>query len=265
VKVWIFGGKAGSIGGALAARYVAEGGHDVLALGRTPCGIAGVRDETFDLDRPGEDIAEHVRRILIAEGEGFDGEDRDLALLGGYRASWRRFWMASKRGAPDLAILSSGIGAYLGGWQWHDERWNDSRGASHAGVSTIIRVNLTSRMWVANELIRSMRRRRDGKIVLIGSRVATRGSHALEVYAASHAGMRGYVLSASRHPGKRGVTVGLVEPGWTATPMTRDLAPHIRDAIDQHLGKMLSADEAAMQIAASIETLKPGEIVEVGN
>jgi NAD(P)-dependent dehydrogenase (short-subunit alcohol dehydrogenase family) len=249
----------------LAARLVADG-HDVLVLGRTPSQIRGTRYEWFDVDRPGEQIQQHLRYLLVAEGEGFEGEARELTLSGKYAGalSWRRFWFATRRGAPDVAVLSAGMGAYMRQDQWHDDSWVDSKGKRHAGINTVMRTNVLSKMWIANELIRGMRRRRSGKIVLIGSRVAARGDHALEAYAASQAALRGYVLSASRHPAKRGVIVGLIEPGWANTGMTADLAEWKRRAIERAYGEMMSADDCAAWIDTHIEIIQPGEIAEIG-
>lgn len=264
MRVWIVGGSKG-IGLALAALYSARG-DDVLSLARTPCPLAGVRSETLDLDAPGEELGRRTERLLLAEG--LDPDDRELRddVLSGRMQfpSFRGRWVLTRRGAPDLAIISGGIGAYIRQDQWRDDWWLDSRGGRHAGIETIMRVNAVSRMWVTNELVRAMRRRRSGKIVLVGSRCATRGAHALEVYAASHAALRGYVFSASRHPAKRGVTLGLVEVGWTATPMTAGLAPHVRAAIDRELGAMMTAEDAASEIARCCERIQPGDVLEVG-
>jgi NAD(P)-dependent dehydrogenase (short-subunit alcohol dehydrogenase family) len=264
MRVWVFGGTAG-IGKAVAQIYVARG-DDVLCLARRVSDIAGVRSERLDLDQPGSMVGKAVERLLLAEG--LDSDDRELrdSVLSGETqiSSFRKRWFLSKRGAPDLAVLSSGIGAYIRQDLWRDDWWTDSRGARHAGIDTIFRVNAISRMWAANELIRAMRRKRSGKVVLIGSRCSTRGAHALEVYAASHAALQGYVLSACRHPAKRGVTVGLIEVGWTLTPMTANLAPHVKSAIERELGEMMTAEQAAEQIVSACDRITAGEILKIG-
>ena len=263
MRVWIIGGSKG-IGRALAALYAARG-DDVLCLARSKCDVEGVRNEPFDLDRPGSEVGTHMHRLLVAEGlDPEDSELRDMVLDDTMRFGWRKRWFYTRRGAPDLAIISSGIGAYIRQDQWRDDWHEDAQGRMHAGIDTIIRINLISRMWIANELLRAMRRRRSGKIVLIGSRVATRGAHALEIYSAGHAGLRGYVYSASRHPAKRGVTLGLIEPGWVDSPMVRDIASHVKSAIDRELGPMMTTDEAAALIADNIAVVSPGQVIEVG-
>ena len=162
-------------------------------------------------------------------------------------------------------IISSGIGAYIGNWQWYDDWHYDSKDVRKAGISTLFRINAISKMWVCNELIRAMRRKRSGKIILIGSMVAQRGSHALEIYGASEAALEGYVRSACRHPAKRGVTLSLVECGWVSSPMTADLKPYIRVAIDKELGDMMTAEDMGNAIVEASDIIRAGEIIQIGN
>lgn len=263
MKAWVFGGSSG-IGEAVCEQLYTEG-YEVLSLARKPCKYDFVRHEFFDLDRSGEEIIKHLNNILLAEGLEVEGEYRDKVVIKGLKCKWRKYWQLTKQGVPDLVVISSGIGAYIGNWQWRDDWHIDKTGHRKAGVNTLFRVNAISRMWVCNELIRAMRRKRSGKIILIGSLAAKRGSHGLDVYAASHSALEGYVKSACRHPSKRGITVGLMEVGWTNTPMTQNLVPHIKEAIDKELGSMLTSEQAAKEICLRIKEIGPGNILSIGN
>jgi len=258
MRVWIWGGSKG-IGAALAQRFI-RGGDDVLCLSRTQPDFECTW-EPFDVDRPGEAIASDVAQMILAAGMGINLDDLYLRAL---KLPIRSRWLYERRGAPDVAILSAGIGAYLRQDLWRDDWWRDSSGKRQAGINSIIRTNLASRMWITNALVRAMRRRRSGQIILIGSRVSTRGAHALEVYAATQAALRGYVYSACRHPAKRGVTIALAEPGWTLTPMTASISAHVARAIENELGPMMSAEEVADQIVAHLPRFAAGEVLEIG-
>ena len=62
-----------------------------------------------------------------------------------------------------------------------------------------------------------------GRIVLIGSRVAA-GAPGRALYAASKAALRGLARSFAAELAPRGITVNIVAPGATDTPMLRDPA-----------------------------------------
>ena len=59
-----------------------------------------------------------------------------------------------------------------------------------------------------------------GRIVNIGSIIASTGYSGLSVYAATKAAMDGFSRSLSREVGKRGITVNTIAPGYMETEMT---------------------------------------------
>ena len=62
-----------------------------------------------------------------------------------------------------------------------------------------------------------------GRIVLLGSRVAA-GAPGRSLYAASKSALTGYARSVAAELAPRGITVNIVAPGATDTPMLRDPA-----------------------------------------
>lgn len=263
MRVWIWGASSG-VGAALATVYVKRG-DAVFCLSRRS-GLA-VRSEPFDMDRSGETLSRHLRRLLIVEGLGLDGDERDHIRQHGYALGFRRYWQTTRDGAPELAIISSGIGAYVRADQWRDCSWRDVRGQRHAGISEIVQIDLIARQWIVNELLMAMRRRRSGKIVVIGSMMAKRGrgDHAAGVYASAMRGIEAFLDCESKSAARRGIALGCVRLGWTDTPMTAGIVEWKKRAIEKALGPMLSADEAAAAIAEYASAMTPGaSIVEIG-
>lgn len=108
------------------------------------------------------------------------------------------------------------------------------------------------RMWrlhvdVAARLIGGLAPRlpdQSGRIVLIGSRVA-RGAAGRALYAASKAALSGLVRSVAAELAPRGVTVNIVAPGATDTPMLRDPARVSEAPKLPPIGRMIDPSEVA--------------------
>jgi NAD(P)-dependent dehydrogenase (short-subunit alcohol dehydrogenase family) len=257
MRCWVWGGSSG-IGAATAAHLTAAD-HEVLVLSRhRPPGALDWH--RFDCDRSVEDVQRHVRWLIWATGKGFEGEERDWYVEEGLPPRrMRERWGLERRGAPDLAILSAGMGAYMLWNQWRDQWWDD--GKKHAGVENVLRVNATSKAAIAKELLLAMRRRRSGRVLVVGSAMAGRGDHGAEIYAMAQAALRGFVLSAHRHAGRRGVTLALAEPGWVDTPMTAVLPEWKRRAAEREFGQFLTAEYVAGQMLE--HDYRPGEVFPI--
>lgn len=255
---WVWGGSSG-IGYAVAKRLIAEG-WNVLILSRRkpdlPCGW-----HPFDCDQPLDEIEYHTKQLIIANGFRFYHDDLDWFLKEGSKAiPMRKRWFLQKNGAPDLAVLSAGMGAYQLWNQWHPDWYEDAKGR-HAGFETIRRVNADSKAYIAKELLLAMRRRRSGQVLVVGSLMAYFGDHGAEAYTMAQAALEGFVRSAHVHAGRRGVTLALVEPGWTRTPMTEVLPEWKRNAAEKRFGPFLEPDEVAERMLAHV--YRPGEIFTI--
>lgn len=100
---------------------------------------------------------------------------------------------------------------------------------------SVVTTNLTGGFLVVRRAARSMMRKRFGRIVLIGSVVASIGSPGQVNYAASKAGLIGVARSVARELGGRGVTCNVVAPGFITTEMTQDLSDELRA---EYLGRI---------------------------
>jgi 3-oxoacyl-[acyl-carrier protein] reductase len=95
----------------------------------------------------------------------------------------------------------------------------------------VLAVNLSGAYATSRRAARSMMRARYGRIVNIGSVVASVGSPGQANYAAAKAGLVGLTRSIARELATRGITCNLVEPGPVDSAMTAALSEERRDQL----------------------------------
>jgi 3-oxoacyl-[acyl-carrier protein] reductase len=103
-------------------------------------------------------------------------------------------------------------------------------------------------MRLARAALRGMMKRRQGRILSIGSVVGTTGNAGQTNYAAAKAGLVGFTKALAAEVASRGITVNCIAPGFVVTPMTDALDDAQRSAITQRipLGRLgTPADVAA--------------------
>jgi 3-oxoacyl-[acyl-carrier protein] reductase len=104
--------------------------------------------------------------------------------------------------------------------QLSDEAWDD-----------VIAVNLTATFRLARAAVRSMMRRRFGRIIGITSVVGLTGNPGQVNYTAAKAGMIGMIKSIAQEYARRNVTANCIAPGFIGSPMTDKLNDKQREAI----------------------------------
>lgn len=87
-----------------------------------------------------------------------------------------------------------------------------------------------------------------GRIVLVGSRVA-RGAAGRALYAASKAALSGLARSVAAEFAPTGITVNIVAPGATDTPMLRDPARVSEPPRMPPIGRLIQPSEVAGTVA----------------
>ncbi|WP_395343462.1 3-oxoacyl-ACP reductase FabG [Ningiella sp. W23] len=123
-------------------------------------------------------------------------------------------------GAPDILINNAGITRDNLLMRMKDEEWND-----------IMQTNLTSVFKLSKAVMRGMMKKKNGRIVSVGSVVGSTGNSGQANYAAAKAAVIGFSKSMAREIASRGITVNVVSPGFIDTDMTRSLTDEQKQAI----------------------------------
>ncbi|XBC37923.1 MAG: beta-ketoacyl-ACP reductase [Buchnera aphidicola (Meitanaphis microgallis)] len=92
------------------------------------------------------------------------------------------------------------------------EEWND-----------VLNVNLNSIFHISQPIIKNMIKRRQGKIVTIGSVIGHIGNFGQTNYSTSKSGLIGFHKSVALEVASRGICVNMVAPGFIETNMTKNL------------------------------------------
>ena len=133
---------------------------------------------------------------------------------------------------------------------------------------TVIQSNLRSTWLCSKAAVRSMMRKRYGRIVNLTSISGLRGQAGQTNYSASKAGIIGLTKALAKEVGSRGITVNAVAPGFVETDLTKDLPQELVNQMMPliPLGKWASIDDVAYAVAflASDEAqMITGEILTV--
>ncbi|MGL4728290.1 MAG: 3-oxoacyl-ACP reductase FabG, partial [Bosea sp. (in: a-proteobacteria)] len=195
-KVALVTGATGGIGGAIARALHAQGATVALS---------GTRREA--LDALASELGSRAGVFPCNLGD----KDQVEALIPAVIAA---------HGDLDILVNNAGItrdGLFM---RMKDEDWD-----------TVINVNLTASFRLMRSAVKGMMRRRSGRIISIGSVVATAGNPGQANYCASKAGLIGMSKSLAQEVGSRGITVNVVAPGFIESPMTEALNEKQRDSI----------------------------------
>lgn len=137
-----------------------------------------------------------------------------------------------------------------------------------ADWESVLAINLTAAFRLSRAAIKSMIRRRSGRVINIASVVGVSGSPGQVNYAAAKAGMIGMSKALAREVAARGITVNCIAPGFIKSPMTDALDSKRRDEILAsipigRLGLDKEIGAAAVYLASSEAAYVTGQTLHV--
>jgi len=160
-------------------------------------------------------------------------------------------------GAIDILVNNAGITRDNLFMRMKDDEWQD-----------ILDTNLSSVFKVSKAAIRPMMKKRNGRIINIGSVVGSMGNAGQVNYATSKAGLLGFTKSLAREIASRGITVNTVAPGFIDTDMTQTLTDEQKKGIfsqvpANRLGKPEEIASTVAFLASDAAAYITGETIHV--
>ena len=211
-------GASRGIGEAVAMRLAAEGAT-VVAAART---------------------AADLERVVAAIREA-GGQASSLALDLSDSASVEAAVKAALADGPvDVLVNNAGVTDDNLLLRMSKESWD-----------RVLSTNLTGVFLLTQALVRSMIKKRYGRIVNVTSVVGMMGNAGQANYAASKAGLIGFTKSVARELASRNVTCNAVAPGFIATSMTEKMTDDAKTALSSQipLGRLGAPADVAAAVA----------------
>ncbi|MEP6800875.1 MAG: 3-oxoacyl-[acyl-carrier-protein] reductase [Acidobacteriota bacterium] len=217
-KTALVTGASRGIGEAVARRLALEGAS-VIAAARTAA----------DLER------------VVAEIVAIGGRARALVLDLADSASIEAGAKSALAEAPvDVLVNNAGVTEDNLLLRMSREAWD-----------RVIGTNLTGVFLLTQAVIKSMVRKRYGRIVNVTSVVGMMGNAGQANYAASKAGLIGFTKSVARELASRNITCNAVAPGFIATAMTSKMTEEARQTLSAGipLGRLGEPSDVASAVA----------------
>jgi len=160
-------------------------------------------------------------------------------------------------GGVDILVNNAGITRDNLMMRMKDDEWEN-----------IISTNLNSVFKISKAVLRHMMKKREGRIINIGSVVGSSGNPGQANYCASKAGLLGFTKSLAQEVASRGITVNTVAPGFIQTDMTEELNDEQKGTIlskvpANRLGKPQEIASAVAFLASDMAGYINGETLHV--
>ncbi|WP_240134459.1 SDR family NAD(P)-dependent oxidoreductase [Streptomyces sp. MUM 178J] len=180
-------GATGGIGSAIARRLAENG---------TAVALAHLGDH-----ESATTLAEHI----TSTGGHAIALEADLREHNAVRALCHQ--AHEELGAIDILVSNAGAYPRIPWAETTPDRWDN-----------VLSTNLTSHYLLARELTPTMVSRNWGRVITIGSVLATAGRHDLTGYISAKAGLEGLTRALARELGPSGITANCVAPGSIRVP-----------------------------------------------
>lgn len=235
-KTALVTGASRGIGKAIA-KGLAEKGAYVIGTATTEAGAAAIS----------EMFKEHQ---LQGEGMVLDVTQREAV-------DHLMTTLADQQRNPAVLVNNAGITADNLLLRMDDEEW-----------FRVVETNLNSVYRMSKACLKSMFRARWGRIISIGSVVASSGNPGQSNYCAAKAGILGFSRSLAAEMGGRGITVNVVAPGFIDTEMTASLPDFVKEEMlkripMKRLGDPSDVAEVVGFLASDAAAYITGEVIHV--
>lgn len=160
-------------------------------------------------------------------------------------------------GKLDILVCNAGVTRDNLFVQLRDEDWD-----------AVININLTATFRLSRAAMKTMMRRRFGRIIGITSVVGVTGNPGQANYAASKAGMIGFTKALAAEVASRNVTANCIAPGFISSPMTDVLNEAQKSALMSkipagRLGEGSDVAAAAVYLASEEAGYMTGQTLHV--
>lgn len=188
-KVAIVTGAAQGFGRAIALIFSREGARLVLADVK----VDGVEDVAGELASGGAEVL--AIRVDVSN---------EASVLNLKEEAIRRF------GRVDVLVNNAGIYPLSAAAEMAEEEWD-----------RVIDTNLGGNFLCSRAVVPQMRSQKGGRIISVASSIAYKGAKGGSHYAASKAGIVGFIKALARELASDGITVNAICPGIADTALPR--------------------------------------------
>lgn len=198
-------GASGGIGRAIAIALAGQGA--MVALSGTRVAALAAVAETICAEAKSAETKSDRARVIAADLGDPGGA---AALIEGCQA---------QLGGIDILVCNAGITRDGLAMRLSDADWD-----------AVLAVNLSANFRLIRTVLRTMMKKRWGRIIGISSVVGTTGNAGQANYAASKAGLEGMLKAIARETASRGITANCIAPGFIETEMTEALPAAHKEA-----------------------------------
>lgn len=130
-----------------------------------------------------------------------------------------------------------------------------------ASWKEVIDTNLNSLFNVTQPLFAAMCEKGNGRVINISSVNGLKGQFGQTNYSAAKAGMIGFSKALAAEGARSGVTVNVIAPGYTATPMVEQMRPEVLESIVQTIPMQRLAKPEEIASAVSFLASEAGAYI----
>ncbi|NVD07836.1 SDR family oxidoreductase [Vibrio sp. JPW-9-11-11] len=220
-KLALITGSKGGIGSAISTQLV-DDGYRVIATyftGNYQCALDWFNSKGFN--------EQQVRLFELDVTDTAQCAERLAMLL-------------EEEGTIDVIVNNAGITRDCTFKKMNASAWKD-----------VIETNLNSVFNVTQPLFAAMCEKGNGRVINISSVNGLKGQFGQTNYSAAKAGMIGFSKALAAEGARSGVTVNVVAPGYTATPMVEEMNSEVLESIKAQIPmrRLATPEEIAKSVS----------------